>query len=87
VWGDHLEPPVGADEIDSLGHMNMRHYGTRAAAATDALFASWGWDAARLAAEGLLVVAQDSFNHYRREQFAGATLAVDGGLLGILRDR
>jgi acyl-CoA thioesterase FadM len=63
--------------------MNMRYYGTRAAAATHALFASWGWDDARLAAEGLLVVAQDSFNHYRREQFAGATLVVDGGVCEV----
>lgn len=66
--------------------MNMRYYGTRAAAATHALFASWGWDDARLGEEGLLVVAQDSFNHYLREQFDGATLAVDGGVCEVGED-
>lgn len=80
------EAPVGADEIDGLGHMNMRHYGTRVAAATQALFASWGWDEARLAAEGSIVVARDSFNHYSKEQFAGATLAVEGGVCDVRED-
>lgn len=80
------EAPVGPDEIDTLGHMNMRHYASRAAAATRALFASWGWDAARLAADGLVLVLQDSFNHYLREQFAGATIAVDGGVCEVRDD-
>lgn len=80
------EAPVGPDEIDNLGHMNMRYYGTRAAAATRALFASWGWDEARLADEELILVAQDSFNHYLKEQFAGATLAVDGGVRAVRED-
>lgn len=77
------EAPVGPDEIDSLGHMNVRYYSTRVALATRTLLASWGWDEARLAAEGLIVVAQDSFNHYLREQFAGATIVVDGGACDV----
>lgn len=80
------EAPVGPDEIDSLGHMNMRYYGTRAAAAAQALFARWGWDAARLAKDGLVLVAQDCFNHYLKEQFDGATLVVDGGVCDVRAD-
>lgn len=80
------EAPVGPDEIDSLGHMNMRYYGTRAASATEALFARWGWDQKRLDEEGLILVAQDSFNHYLREQFAGATIHVDGGVCDVRAD-
>ncbi len=80
------EAAIGPDEIDSLGHMNMRYYGTRAAAATQALFASWGWDEARLAKEGLVLVAADCFNHYLKEQFDGATLIVDGGVCDVRAD-
>lgn len=80
------EAAVGPDEIDSLGHMNMRYYGTRAAAAAQALFARWGWDERRLAEEGLVLIAQDSFNHYLKEQFAGATILVEGGVCDVRAD-
>lgn len=80
------EAAVGPDEIDSLGHMNMRYYGARAHAATLALFARLGLDPGQMAAGGLALVAQDCFNHYLKEQFAGATLIVDGGVCDVRAD-
>lgn len=80
------EAPVGPDEIDSLGHMNMRYYGTRAAAAAQALFAQWGAGADELARRGLTLVALDSFNHYVKEQFDGATLFAQGGVCDVRAD-
>lgn len=74
------EAPVGPEEIDNLGHMNMRYYSVRAAAATEALLASWGFGAEALKAQGLVLTYKDVFNHYMAEQFAGATLVVDGGV-------
>lgn len=74
------EAPVGPEEIDNLGHMNMRYYSVRAAAATEALLSRWGFSAEQLKAEGLVLTYKDVFNHYVAEQFAGATLVVDGGV-------
>lgn len=78
------EAPVGPEEIDSLGHMNMRYYGTRAAAAARALMGKLGLG--DIEADGLTLIAQDSFNHYLKEQFSGATLVVDGGVSDVRAD-
>jgi acyl-CoA thioester hydrolase len=71
------ESVVGADEIDGLGHMNVRFYMERARWANRALVAEIGLGEtpdARL-------VEVDSYTRYLREQFEGSRLTVDGGVL------
>jgi acyl-CoA thioester hydrolase len=72
---------VAPSEIDNLGHMNVRFYGRRAWLATQALLAGWGLDAEARDARGQVLIHQDSFNHYLKEQFEGAPLVVDGGVI------
>jgi acyl-CoA thioester hydrolase len=76
------EAAIGLDEIDSLGHMSMLYYGTRAAKGAKALLAGLGV----APDERVAVVAQDCFNHYLKEQFAGARLAVKGGVSDVWED-
>ncbi len=77
------EARVAADEIDSLGHMNMRYYSVRAREGAAALFARWGFGAKALKAAGLTLTVQDSFNHYLAEQFEGASLCIQGGVIDV----
>jgi acyl-CoA thioester hydrolase len=70
---------VKPTEIDGLGHMNVRYYAERAQRANEALLAELGLGAA---GDGDLRLTQpDTYTRYQREQFAGATLAVRGGVL------
>ena len=66
-------------EIDGLGHMNVRYYAERAQRANQALLAELGLDAG--APNGPRLTQPDTYTRYQREQFAGATLAVRGGVL------
>ncbi|MEM7408754.1 MAG: thioesterase family protein [Myxococcota bacterium] len=78
------ESVVREDEIDDLGHMNVRHYATRALASTDRLLGELGVDAACFGSAGPL--AHDlprMFTRYHREQHTGAALEVHGGLIRI----
>jgi acyl-CoA thioester hydrolase len=77
---------VKPDEIDHLGHMNVRFYSSRAQEANQALMASFGLDAGELAARGAKLVQSDTYCRYHREQFAGSTLAVKGGVLSAAPD-
>ncbi|MGA9278515.1 thioesterase family protein [Ilumatobacter sp.] len=67
---------VTEDQIDHLGHMNVRYYAVNAGTATRALLAELGWDRA---AE---VEAFDMYTRHHREQLLGTHLEVRSGLLG-----
>ena len=71
------ETEVTPDQIDHLGHMNVRFYGIHARAGADRMLASLG-----LVGEADQVVFQrDSIVRHLREQLVGAPLAVRGGVL------
>ncbi len=68
---------VAADEIDSLGHLNVRHYLERMDAGIGVLLA----DLKRPA--GAVLRRVDTYSRFRREQFEGAALEVWGGVLDL----
>ncbi|HEY5647732.1 MAG TPA: thioesterase family protein [Pseudomonadales bacterium] len=72
------ESQVLASEIDSLGHMNVRFYLSRVDRANNVLLDKLG---VTPAPGGATVRRHDTYSRFRREQFAGATLHVAGGLL------
>lgn len=76
------ESHVRPEEIDALGHMNVRFYGERALASTQRLLGELR-DAAGAfgAADSLTYTLPRLFTRYQREQHAGARLVVLGGLL------
>jgi len=65
---------VTEDQIDHLGHMNVRFYGVNAHAATAAILDRLG-----IARDGAPVV--DAYTRHRREQLLGAPLVVRSGVL------
>lgn len=71
---------VEADQIDQLGHMNVRFYGVHALAGARALASGIGLsgtdDATRLA-------FTDLYTRHYREQLEGAQLEVWGGVLDV----
>lgn len=69
---------VDPDEIDGLGHMNVRFYMERAQRANRTLMEELGLAEA---GSGVRLAQVDSYTRYHREQFEGARLAVNGGLL------
>ena len=76
------ESVVRDDEIDALGHMNVRHYGERALAATKTLLERI--DLRGLGVEGVTPGVYDLpglYTRYQREQLAGASLEVHGGIV------
>ncbi len=78
------ESVVLDSEIDALGHMNVRHYGERALAATTRLLERI--DLARLGVEGVTPGVHDLprlYTRYQREQLAGARLEVHGGIVDV----
>ena len=75
-----LSTIVKPEEIDSLGHMNVRYYMSRMERANRALLA--GLDIDEKLTDSLLVRA-DTYTRFRREQFEGATLSVRGGITGL----
>jgi acyl-CoA thioesterase FadM len=60
---------VTADQIDHLGHMNVRYYGVNARAATRSLFG-----------RGEIF---DIYTRHHREQLLNAKLEVRSGILGV----
>jgi len=72
---------VEPDEIDALGHLNVRFYMARAQRANEALMAELGLGPEALEALGARLVQADSYTRYHREQFKGSTLTVRGGVL------
>ena len=78
------ESVVLDSEIDALGHMNVRHYGERALAATACLLERI--DLAGLGVEGVTPGVHDLprlYTRYQREQLAGAPLEVHGGIVDV----
>jgi acyl-CoA thioesterase FadM len=76
---------VTSDQIDHLGHMNVRFYGVHARAGADALLVSLGAGAddatgAEGAAEGCVSLLQDVYVRHHREQLVGAHLEVRAGV-------
>ena len=71
------ESVVQADEIDSLGHMNVRFYIARADAANRKLLES----ADIKAGEGQVLRRVDTYTRFHREQFTGAPLKTYGGFI------
>src|SRR6476619_2909093 len=66
---------VADDQIDHLGHMNVRYYGVNAHAATDAALAALdGWPSGSH-------LVHDAYTRHHREQLAGTPLLVRSGVL------
>lgn len=67
---------VTEDQIDHLGHMNVRYYGDNAHAATRAVLGSTpGWP-------GGAYLVHDAYTRHRQEQLLGTPLLVRTGFLG-----
>jgi acyl-CoA thioester hydrolase len=80
------EAVVGEEEIDELGHMNVRFYLAKALAASDALAARVGLSRERCEALGAVLELRDVYTRHRAEQMQGAKLEVRGGVLDVRSD-
>jgi acyl-CoA thioesterase FadM len=69
---------VTEEQIDHLGHMNVRFYGVNAHAGTRSLLSGLG-----VTVEAGVV---DAYTRHHREQLAGARLAVHSGVIGLTPD-
>jgi acyl-CoA thioester hydrolase len=72
---------IKPEEIDGLGHMNVRFYMERAQRANRVLLAELGVGGDEGEAPGVRVTQTDTYVRYHREQFRGQVLAVNGGVL------
>lgn len=75
------ETIVGDHETDTLGHMNVTFYIQRVLQANKEMFDAFGLDFDKHGAQNARLSAADTYNRFHREQFPGATLAVQGGVL------
>jgi acyl-CoA thioester hydrolase len=78
---------VGEEEIDHLGHMNVRFYLEKALRASQALAAEHGLSADACRELGAVLELRDTFTRHYREQLVGAELVVMGGVLSVESDR
>lgn len=78
---------VTPDEIDSLGHLNVRFYLARVDRASRRLLAALGLPPDVLDARQALLRRVDTYCRFRREQFEGAELVVLGGVLGAVGEQ
>ncbi|MFU8815655.1 MAG: acyl-CoA thioesterase [Pseudomonadales bacterium] len=78
---------VGPDEIDSLGHLNVRFYLARVDRASRKLLAALGLTEAELDERHASLRRIDTYSRFRREQFEGAELTVHGGVLGCVGEQ
>ena len=81
-----LEANVREEEIDHLGHMNVRFYLEKALRASQRLAAEHGLGAEDCRALGAVLELRDVFTRHYREQLVGAPLAVLGGVLSVRAD-
>jgi acyl-CoA thioester hydrolase len=79
LWDESV---VRADEIDTLGHMNIHHYMQRVQRASDVLMDCAGVAADYRRGTNVTLSRTDTYCRYYREQFAGAPIEVFGGVLG-----
>ena len=77
------EGSVPPEEIDHLGHMNVRFYATKARAASASLLADYGLSPDACAERGVRMAIPDAFTLHLREQLEGARLVVDTGVLSV----
>jgi len=75
------ESLVRDDEIDTLGHLNVRHYMARVLRSGERLTGELGLGAKARAALDAILARVDTYSSYKREQFTGAALEVWGGVL------
>ena len=73
------ESTVQPEEIDALGHMNVRYYMTRVDRANRSMLAERGIQEE----PGKAIRRLDTYTRFHREQFAGATLHTLGGLIAV----
>jgi len=78
---------VGPEEIDSLGHLNVRFYLARVDRASSKLLAALGLTEAELDGRHAALRRIDTYSRFRREQFEGAELTVHGGTLGCVGEQ
>jgi acyl-CoA thioester hydrolase len=81
-----VESRVAPEEIDHLGHMNVRFYLDKALRATAELAARLGLGPDACRERGARLELRDVFTRHRREQLVGAPLAVRGGVLAVRAD-
>src|SRR5689334_3019963 len=72
---------IRPEEIDGLGHMNVRFYMERAQRANRLLLAELGIGGDEGEAPGVRLSQTDTYVRYHREQFTGQVLSVNGGVL------
>jgi acyl-CoA thioester hydrolase len=77
---------IQPNEIDGLGHLNVRFYMERAQRANRALTAELGLRSDDAAANDVRLAQVDTYCRYHREQFQGSTLTVNGGVLEVRGD-
>jgi acyl-CoA thioester hydrolase len=80
------EATVAEEEIDHLGHMNVRFYLEKAMRATRVLAAEHGIGEPACRPLGATLELRDVYTRHYREQLVGAPLAVLGGVLEVRRD-
>ncbi len=80
------EAVVGEDEIDELGHMNVRFYLVKALEASRALAEHVGLGREAVAERGGVLELRDAWTRHRAEQLVGARLEVHGGVLDVRAD-
>lgn len=80
------EATVAEEEIDHLGHMNVRFYVVNALRGSAALAAGLGLDPDACRRLGGRLELRDSYTRHWREQLVGARLAVRGGVLAVRAD-
>ena len=73
------ESTVQPEEIDALGHMNVRYYMARVDQANRSMLAEMGIQEE----PGKAFRRLDTYTRFHREQFAGATLHTLGGLIAV----
>ena len=78
---------VGPEEIDSLGHLNVRFYLARVDRASRRLLDALGLPEAELDRRHATLRRIDTYSRFRREQFEGAELTVYGGTLGCVGEQ
>lgn len=78
---------VEPEEIDSLGHLNVRFYLARMDRAGRSLLGALGLTETELDRRHAVLRRVDTYSRFRREQFTGAELTVHGGILGVAADQ